>query len=67
MSQSKPPRQYTRELHQLRTDAEVVRFANRIGIAPGIVVGRLHNDGIWDWSRGNRLRQKLSFDELLAS
>jgi HTH-type transcriptional regulator/antitoxin HigA len=60
------PRQYARELHQLRTDDEVVRFADRIGIAPGIVVGRLHNDGTWGWNRGNRLRQKMSFDDMFA-
>lgn len=60
------PRQYARELHQLRTDEEVVRFADRIGIAPGIVVGRLHNDGTWGWNRGNRLRQKMSFDDMFV-
>jgi HTH-type transcriptional regulator / antitoxin HigA len=60
------PRQHAYRLRVLSTDADVIRFAREIGIAPGIVVGRLHNDGIWGWNRGNRLRQKISFDELLS-
>jgi HTH-type transcriptional regulator / antitoxin HigA len=58
------PRHFTRRLRDLRTDADVVRFAREIGIAPGIVVGRLHNDEIWGWNRGNRLRQKIDFEDL---
>ena len=34
------------ELAILRTEAEVEAFARSIGIAPGIVVGRLQHDGI---------------------
>lgn len=44
---------------------EVVGFILFL-LAAGIVVGRLHNDDIWGWNRGNRLRQKIVFDELLG-
>jgi len=47
----------------LRSDRDVELFAAEIGISAGIVVGRLHNDGIWDWNRGNRLRHKLQIAE----
>jgi Zn-dependent peptidase ImmA (M78 family) len=60
------PRRFERELRQLRTDRDVIDFADELGIAPGIVVGRLHNEGLWDWSRGNRLRQKISFDDVFG-
>jgi HTH-type transcriptional regulator/antitoxin HigA len=40
-----PPR-YTPSLPRLRSRKDVRRFAESIGIAPGIVVGRLQRDGI---------------------
>jgi HTH-type transcriptional regulator/antitoxin HigA len=43
------------KLPNLRSNPDVMRFAAGIGIAAGIVVGRLHNDGIWPWNRGNEL------------
>lgn len=43
----------------LSTNADVLKFANEIGIAPGIVVGRLHRDKLWDWKRGNELRAEV--------
>jgi HTH-type transcriptional regulator/antitoxin HigA len=60
------PRQYAYRLRELRSDTDVVRFAREVGIAPGIVVGRLHNDGLWGWHRGNKLRRKIAFDDLLV-
>lgn len=42
-------------LPNLRSNPDVIGFAAEIGIAAGIVVGRLHNDGIWPWNRGNEL------------
>jgi HTH-type transcriptional regulator / antitoxin HigA len=59
------PGRYKSWLHSLRTNRDVIEFADELGIAPGIVVGRLHNDGIWGWSRGNLLKRKISFDELV--
>ena len=53
------PPSAARELPLLATDADVERFAATVGISPGIVVGRLHNDRIWDWHEGNHLRRHL--------
>jgi HTH-type transcriptional regulator/antitoxin HigA len=58
------PRRYEPRLRSLHTDADVRAFASELGIAPGIVVGRLHNDELWLWSKGNRLRQPINFDDL---
>lgn len=61
------PRRYESWLRSLRTENDVREFADELGIAPGIVVGRLHSEGIWAWSRGNKLKKKISFDELVSS
>lgn len=53
-----PPR-YAPELARLKSEASVRQFASRIGVAPGIVVGRLQHDGGWMHSRGNRLKRRL--------
>lgn len=50
-------------LPSLRSGGDVELFASEIGISPGVVVGRLHNDGLWDWNRGNQLRHKLQIAE----
>lgn len=55
------PRAEARRLASLTTPEDVQRFAERIGIAPGIVVGRLQHDGLWPYSRGNQLKRQLSF------
>lgn len=53
------PPERRHELPLLSTMADVERFAAEIKIAPGIVVGRLHNDEHWPWNRGNSLRRKI--------
>ncbi|WP_328493427.1 ImmA/IrrE family metallo-endopeptidase [Streptomyces sp. NBC_00414] len=35
-------------------------FADTAGIAPGIVVGRLQHDRIYDWRQGNGLKRKVT-------
>jgi HTH-type transcriptional regulator / antitoxin HigA len=55
-----PPRQ-SAELSELRTPDDVRRFADRVGVAPGIVVGRLQHDQLWDSSRGNQLKRPITF------
>ena len=55
------PRAEARRLASLKTPEDVQRFAERIGIAPGIVVGRLQHDDLWPYSRGNQLKRQLSF------
>lgn len=46
-------------LRTLKTEAAVVAFAAEVGIAPGIVVGRLQHDHLWDWNQGNHLKRAL--------
>jgi len=50
-------------LRQIKTLLEVSDFANRLGVHPGIVVGRLQHEGVWPRSQGNQLRQRLVFAE----
>jgi hypothetical protein len=39
--------------------APVISFADRIGIAPGIVVDRLQRDGVLPFTRLNGLKKKM--------
>ncbi|MBR2692682.1 MAG: HigA family addiction module antidote protein [Thermoguttaceae bacterium] len=47
------PKKYESELPSLKTSQQIAEFADRIGVHPGIVVGRLGHD-----------RHKKAFDEL---
>ena len=62
-----PPQQAS-PMNRLKTLNEVKEFAGELGIHPGIVVGRLQNDGVWPRDRGNGLRQSLDLgpDGLVA-
>jgi addiction module HigA family antidote len=40
---------------------DIERFANELGIAPGIVVGRLQHDGTVPFSNHNKLKKKLAW------
>jgi HTH-type transcriptional regulator/antitoxin HigA len=53
------PPQEAHRLAALTSNEDVVAFANEIGIAPGIVVGRLQHDELWGWNRGNNLKRGL--------
>lgn len=55
-----PPRD-AKVLPSLKTLDDVRNFADRIGIAPSIVVGRLQHDNLWPHSQGNRMKTKLAF------
>jgi HTH-type transcriptional regulator/antitoxin HigA len=57
------PRRYEAELAELVTLSDVEQFAARLGIAPGIVVGRLQHDERWPFNRGNDLKQRFVFSE----
>ncbi|MGD8453008.1 MAG: HigA family addiction module antitoxin [Phycisphaerae bacterium] len=51
-------------LPTLTTQAQVVCFAQSIGISPGIVVGRLQKEGIVPWgSYLNRLKRRFTWRE----
>ena len=47
----------------LQSAQDVREFARRLGIAPGIVVGRLQHDKIWPFNRGNNMKQRFAFVE----
>jgi addiction module HigA family antidote len=53
------PEVYDEELQGLFSHRSVEEFADRIGIAPGIVVGRLQREGIIPYSHLNRLKVRL--------
>lgn len=53
------PQDYTTELRGLRTRYQVVEFAEKLSLHPGIVVGRLQHEGIVPFSRFNDLKQRL--------
>lgn len=53
------PTGHVPRLPALTTNADIVTFAEEIGIAPGIVVGRLQHDGILPWNRGNALKRGM--------
>jgi addiction module HigA family antidote len=44
------------------SDEEIIRFANSIGIDPGIVAGRLQNDHIIPHNRCSKLKRKYVFE-----
>lgn len=55
------PRRFEAELSEIVSLQQASQFAERIGVAPGIVVGRLQHDGRWAHSKGNDLKQRLKF------
>jgi len=57
------PPDRARELRQLQTTYDVERFAASIGVGPAVVVGRLQNDGCWDWSQGRHLIGRLEISD----
>ena len=57
-----PPNETT-SLRCLTSKADVVRFAKRVGIAPGVVVGRLQKDGFIPYSHMNDLRVHFKWAE----
>jgi HTH-type transcriptional regulator/antitoxin HigA len=57
------PHRYESELRQLQSLDDIRSFAERIGIAPGIVVGRLQKEGLLDWNQGNGLKKRFRLVE----
>lgn len=56
-----PPKD-AEELPRLKTQAAVRKFAARIGVHPGIVVGRLQKEGHVAWSAMNGLKQRYEWE-----
>lgn len=57
------PQQYAHELPSLRTKAAVITFANRVGVHPGIVVGRLQHDRLIQPSWMNDFKISFRFKD----
>ena len=58
------PEEYVSELNALRANHHnVMRFATKIGIAPGIVVGQLQHLGLIRYNQLNRLKRKFTWGE----
>ncbi|TMB66550.1 MAG: ImmA/IrrE family metallo-endopeptidase [Chloroflexi bacterium] len=57
------PRAAQSELRTLTSAKEIEDFAERIGITPGIVVGRLQRENLLPWNRYNDLKRYLRIVE----
>lgn len=58
------PPEAASELPSLKTLVDVSTFARRLGIAPGIVVGRLQHDGLLPWQTPlNRLKVRFRWSQ----
>jgi HTH-type transcriptional regulator/antitoxin HigA len=58
------PVEYQEELHKLpRNGVAVIRFARRVGISPGIVVGQLQHRGILRRTQLNSLKRRYAWTE----
>ena len=55
------PPQYAKQLHLLRTNADVASFAAKVGVAPGILVGRMQHDGLLTHAQMNGLKVRYSW------
>lgn len=57
------PPQFKRRLHEIETLAEATQLASELGIAPGIVVGRLHHLELKPYSWGAKLKWRYEFHD----
>jgi HTH-type transcriptional regulator / antitoxin HigA len=55
------------ELRSLKSKFAVSEFARKLGVAPGIVVGRLQHDQIWLPQDGNGLKHRLDLAKIELS
>lgn len=57
------PRSFEADLAGVRSLDDARELAAKIGVAPGIVVGRLQHDQRWPYNRGNNLKKKFEFKD----
>ena len=57
------PDQYKEELKTLTTEESIVKFAKKVGVHPGIVVGRLQYEKIIPQKKFNKLKMKVMWVE----
>lgn len=57
-----PPSRFQDLKGQILTEPAITRFAKQIGVAPGIVVGRLQKEGLLHWSQMRQLKISYAWD-----
>jgi len=58
------PEEFQSELMSLGANSKkVIRFARRIGVSPGVVVGQLQHHGVVAHNRLNRLKRRFAWQE----
>ena len=57
------PAEFDVLLKSISTESEAVAFASKLGIAPGIVVGRLQREGLISYSWWNHVRRRFYFQD----
>lgn len=61
------PQEFKTELHELWPDKDpILRFARRVGVAPGLVVGQLQHCGRISVSQLNWLKRRYDWDHIEA-
>mgnify|MGYP000580749476 CR=1 FL=1 len=62
------PRQLESQVRKLTTSGEIEAFAERLGLPPGVVVGRLQRLEVIGWQTPlNRLRKQINREELQSA
>ena len=58
------PSRLNGNLRELKTEQDIIAFAKRAGVSPGIVVGRLQKEGLVSWnSRLNKLKVRFTWND----
>lgn len=57
------PSSHAAELHRLRDRQSIRAFASRVGVHPGVVVGRLQHERLLAFGQMNGLKARFKFDE----
>jgi HTH-type transcriptional regulator / antitoxin HigA len=55
------PEEFEHDFLRIRDIAAALTFAKRLGIPPGVVIGRLQREGILDYKVGNNYRRRFAF------
>jgi HTH-type transcriptional regulator/antitoxin HigA len=53
------PEPFQNKLSTLKTEIDIRYFAEKLGIAPGIVVGRMQHEKLLPFNRFNKLKEKF--------
>lgn len=53
------PEEFNQRLHRIISDQDVETLATEVGVSTGIIVGRLHHEGVFHYSRGQRHYKRI--------